>query len=418
MKFRLLALALATALAACSTDEDPDDAPDTTERDTSDRDTTPPDAETDPTPDAPDTPDAPEEVEETSDAPVETTPDTLPRDARPLDCEVESDECTPSAIYCVPGEQSVGFCSRCGEVLRTEPCDALEVCEVSGGAARCRPCVGDECPDIDACEPSTRACLDFNTVQICGPDGEVDSVADCASGRRCFGGSCGAAGNTTGAACTKNLDPTTGCNGHACICGEEFAATEAGSAWCGARASVGDGYCSTSDCVSNGCDYASETCVEFGISGSMDGGAYCVRNEGCSRRGASCGSRAGFQCQELPGRRGATAPVTWGWACWPPLRNIGETCASDADCVGGECRVATVGGASVSYCAMPCGPDATCPSYAACVADPDASSGYVCLAHSTSADCPRMDTEPLRIAPTPPLARYGAGRVSVCYFAR
>lgn len=422
MKARIVSALAALALVACGSDSDPNDEPDTSVRDTA--------VDTADTADAPDAEeDATEEVvEDVQDEPEvdaapdvepDVEPDIPPRDTNPVDCEVVGDECDPSAIYCVEGESAVGFCSRCGFVLRTEVCDDTDVCDVIDGAGRCRPCEGEECPDTSACEPNERSCLDYNTVQICGPDGEIDSVADCASGRRCFGGSCGSAGASTGEACEQNIDPSTGCNGHACLCGEEFLATEGGAAFCAANPSFADGYCSTSDCTANGCDYDEETCADFSISGTLDGGAYCLRSEGCEVRGRSCGETGGFECIEFPGRVGASGPVEWGWGCWVPTPTIGETCASDADCLGGECRVAEVGGAQVSYCTMPCGADATCPSHASCVADPEGDGDtFVCLADATSADCPRIDTEPLRIAPTPPLARYGAGRQSVCYFAR
>lgn len=348
----------------------------------------------------------------------DAAPDVRPPDVEPelpIDCETTGDECESSAIFCVEGENAVGFCSRCGEVLRTEACGELEVCEVIDGAGRCRPCDGDECPVLDACEPNERTCLDFNTVQICGPDGRVDSVSDCAAGRRCFGGACGNSGATTGAACTEDIGDATGCNGHTCICGSDFAPEGDASALCGHPA-FGEGYCSTGDCEANGCDYRDEVCANFDISGAFGGGQYCVLNDDCSIRGRSCGD--GFECVELPGRRRASGPVEWSWGCWAPgPSTIGETCTSDSDCLGGVCRLASVGGGSSSYCLSTCGESGTCPSHAACVADPDGD-GFVCLANASSADCPRLDTEPLNISPTPPLDRYGVGSQSVCYFAR
>lgn len=356
------------------------------------------DVELDPEPDA--VPDLPE-------------PDVEPE--LPIDCETIGDECESSEIYCVAGENAVGFCSRCGEVLRTEACEELEVCEVIDGAGRCRPCEGDECPVLDACEAGERTCLDFNTVQICGPDGRVDSVSDCAAGRRCFGGACGNSGAATGEACEENIGDAAGCNGHTCICGADFEPTGDPGGLC-ALPALAAGYCSTADCESNGCDYRDEVCANFDISGAFGGGQYCVLNGGCSVRSRACGD--GFECMELPGRRSASGPLEWAWGCWAPGTNtIGEACSTDADCLGGNCRLASVGGGSSSYCLSACGDSGTCPSHAACVEDPDGD-GFVCLANASSADCPRLDTEPLNISPTPPLNRYGVGSQSVCYFAR
>jgi hypothetical protein len=300
-------------------------------------------------------------------------------------------------------------------VLRTEACETLEVCEVTDGAGQCRPCVDDECPVLDACEAGERACLDYNTVQICGSDGRIDSVADCAAGRRCFRGACGNAGASTGHACEQNIDDRTGCNGHTCMCGSDFSPPSDPGVLC-THPAFASGYCSTSDCETNGCDYPDEACANFDISGVFGGGQYCVLADGCSVRGRSCGTE--FECIELPGRRGETAPLEWNWGCWVPgLNTIGDACTSASDCIGGDCRLATVGGGSASYCTAPCGESGSCPSHGACVEDPDGE-GYVCLANASSADCPRLDSEPLNISPTPPLNRYGAGSQSVCYFAR
>lgn len=426
MKKFLPALLAFAFVAACSSDapNDPEeDAADTTRRDT-ENDTDPgsdvtADVETDATPDT-----APDVTETDADAGDDAEEDVDPWDTNPIDCEVTFDECDSSAIFCIEGvdgaPDEVGFCSRCGQILRTETCDVLEVCEDPEGrtAPSCRPCEGDECPILNDCEPNGRACLDYNTVEICGPDGVVDTVADCAAGRRCFRGSCGSAGASTGALCTQNINPETGCNGHACLCGTEFTEAEGGAATCAALPGLNGGYCSTLDCRANGCDTAREVCADFGISGQLDGEAYCVTKSECTRWGSPCGDRTNFRCVELPGPTSPDGPIEWGMGCWAPVPTIGEACSSDRDCLGGECRTRDVGGANVSYCTMPCGEDAGCPSHATCVEDPDSSSGYVCLANSGSASCPRIDTEPLRISSTPPLPRFGRGSQSVCYFAR
>jgi hypothetical protein len=413
---KLSTLFLAALLAACSASsgEIPDASTDV-------RDTRTPDISAD-TPTDGSGDDGGDDVEPDPVVDVEPDPDVVPDlpepDAVPdfpFDCEVIGEECDSSAIYCVEGENEVGFCSRCGEILRTESCDVLEVCEVIDGAGRCRPCDGEECPVLDACDAGERTCLDHNTVQVCGPDGRVDSVADCAAGRRCFRGACGNAGANTGEACEQNIDDSVGCNGHTCICGSDFAPPGDAGALC-EHAAFASGYCSTADCEANGCDYRDETCANFELSGAFGGGQYCLLTEDCSVRRRSCGT--GFECTEFPGRRRATGPIEWNWGCWlPDLNTIGDACTTHIDCIGGDCRQATVAGGSASYCTSACGESGTCPSHAACVEDPDGDD-YVCLANASSADCPRLDTEPLNIDPTPPLNRYGVGSTSVCYFAR
>jgi hypothetical protein len=363
----------------------------------------------------PDTVDEPRDTEPEDTGTLDTTqpdvpPDIPDRDPTPTDCEVVGDACVPSSIYCAADENAVGFCSRCGDVLRTEACDVMEVCEVISGAGRCRPCEGEECPVLDACEPNTRRCLDYNTVEICGSDGRPDSVADCATGRRCFDGFCGVDGATTAEDCTQNTGADGGCTGMNCICGAEYVETTEGAAHCAAESTLQSGYCSTGACDANGCDYANEMCATFDLSGLGGGGTYCITNEGCSTRNTPCGDRAGMRCTELPGRRAVDAPVLWEWACWTPVSTIGDSCSSDSDCIGGICRTS----GAVSYCTSECGADADCPSHAACVRDPDGDA-YVCLARAEA--CPRITSEPFNIAQTAPLVRYGSGSVATCYFA-
>ncbi len=423
----LLLLSFATACAAAADSNDDTGTEEDTSRDTSSD--VSEDVAVDTAEDVDNDPEVDADTEDAVDATEEVTEDVVEEDA--LDateevrdtgfvCDVLVGECEPSSSYCTSdGENdAVGFCSRCGSELRIEVCDVSEVCDDTlEDGADCRPCEGDECPVLNACEPRERTCLDFNTVQICGVDGTVDSVADCAAGRRCFDGSCGSPGAVTAETCETNIDADAGCNGHTCLCGDEHGTSIAGAPACASNTGLADGYCTTSGCAENQCDTRNEACVDFGISGSFDGGAYCVSKEDCTRVGISCGDRAGFVCTELPGRAGPTEPVTWNLTCWTPLPRIGAACTGDSDCVGGTCRTADVSGVDVSYCTMACGDDAECPSNAACLDDPDGP-GFICMANPDATSCPRLETQPLLIASTPPLARFGRGSQSACYFAR
>lgn len=328
-----------------------------------------------------------------------------------IDCEVVGEECVARSVYCADLETRA-FCSRCGFILSSEPCDEGEVCDASSGVAECRPCVDAECPEIVDCEPRERSCLNWQTVQVCGADGTVETTQPCPAGRRCFNGSCGPEGGETGVDCTADIDPTTGCKGSLCVCGPGWTA-ENGSAAC--SGALAGGYCSTGNCAVNGCNYADEVC--FDAAGNPLGGeSFCVLRNGCTLRGRACGT--GMVCEELPGRRGPSSDITWELACFTAnTAGIGGACTNDADCVGGECRTRNVGGADVSYCTSACGAGGGCPSYAACVEDPNLTGDYICLAKADGGECPRLSTEPFWIQDRT-VDRFGGGNARVCYFPR
>jgi hypothetical protein len=371
------------------------------------------DADSDAGDDAPGRPDVSNDVvtpDVSPDAPQDGSGSDAGTEPDGFDCDEVSAECTPRAVYCVD-RTTRGFCGRCGNLVSDEACDQLEVCDDSTGVAVCRACEGDECPEIIDCVPSTRSCANFQTVQVCGTDGRVESTQPCPAGRRCFDGECGPEGGVTGAACTEDRG-AGGCRGLLCVCGPGWQA-DFGAAGC--TGDLADGYCSTENCVENGCDPGNEACLA--IPGSPFGDtSFCVLKAGCTSRGAACGD--GFRCEELPGPVSPRADVSWTLGCWrPDVTPLGAECTSDADCLGGECRVRNVSGATVSYCASPCGADATCPSYASCVEDPDGGSGYVCLANGDGAACPRLSTQPIWMQDRTQ-NRYGGGQARVCYFPR
>ncbi len=420
---RLLALVCAGLLVACASSTgqpspagDASGSGDASDRDDVGRDTSDVDAATD-----------------VGDVGVDTAPDVasdvaadgsgdaadVGPDSAFFDCPDAGDECAPTSVTCAPEGEAIRYCSRCGYVLEDEPCDELEVCDTVDGRATCRPCVGAECPEQLECEPSTRSCRDYRNVQICDADGNIDTVSPCPAGRRCFDGSCGPPGNSTGETCQVDYDvaaPETGCIGQLCLCSPDFV-SEFGGDQCGGD--LTRGYCSTRDCASNGCDNANEVCADFSAGGRHAGLSFCVMREGCSRAGATCGDRAGMSCIELPGRPEVGGPIEWEMACWQAgIRRIGDTCTSDSECAGGQCETRFVSGTSVSYCTAPCGDIGGCPSNAVCVRpgreDDDP---YLCLARAEATACPRLDSDPLHIRSTAFLPRYGGGSAEACWFA-
>jgi hypothetical protein len=315
------------------------------------------------------------------------------------DCEVLNDECEPESVRC-DGSELV-FCGRCGAELRRDSCEADELCEETDGVGACRPCVGDECPDVLECEAGTRTCVSYNTQQICGPDGRVANVVTCPAGRRCIGGGCVPEGADVGAACIADAD----CAGQSCLCGTEFRAANAGAAC----SDLPQGYCSTAMCDDSGCDPNDEACVLAPILGASLEAPVCVSTEECTARGASCGNGV---CEELPGG----ASRDWALTCWPDFPTVGEACGSDADCLGGDCRTKTVGGSVASYCVAPCGDQSACPSHAECVEDLDANGQFACFARNDAESCPRSDSQPILFGGSQPSRRYGGGVATVCYF--
>lgn len=416
----MTAAAVAVVAVACASSENVNDdrpadtgATDTGATDTGATDTDSTDAATDSGVDAVED----VGVDAEPDVVEDVTPDIVEEDTEPdtpgFDCEVLAGECDPTAVYCAD-ETTIAFCSRCGEVLFEEGCDATEVCDDTSGIAECRPCEGEECPDNIECEAGERSCLDFETAQICGGDGTVDTVSPCPAGRRCFEGSCGSEGGTTGGSCTTDIDAEAGCAGHLCVCGTEW--VEANGAD-GCASGLADGYCAGLGCGVNGCDEDNEICADFGPSGAWGGDAFCILTEDCAARGRACG-RPGMVCQELPIDRGPDRRADWAMGCWTGgLSPIGGSCTTDGDCAGGRCLTRNVAGADVTYCAAPCGDDAGCPSNATCVVDRDNDGEFLCLANANAADCPRLDSEPLFIRSSPPLERYAGGTTSVCFFA-
>lgn len=294
-------------------------------------------------------------------------------------------ECDSRTIRCTADRLAYETCGRCENLVNTTTCAGGQICDDSSGLAECRACLFGECATEADCPPNTSQCADYRTAVTCRADGSIDLRTQCPSGGRCVSGVCRSAGNVTATNCTASVD----CLGALCLCGA--AGTDL-AADC-SSASLTGGYCSTVDCMTNGCDPTGELCVDFGVTGSFGGADLCVLRGGCTADrlpGSPCGS-AGFACTELPTHARPTERALWRPACWPDaIKPIGADCSSDADCVGGRCLTRNLAGTTVSYCAADCGDAADCPSYATCMQDtnPAAGGAYFCMAKS--AFCPRI----------------------------
>ena len=359
--------------------------------------------------------------------------DTLPEDSSNLDTTVAEDttpepdtlseicpdglagECEARTIRCTADRLAYETCGRCGNLVNTTTCADGQICDDSSGLAECRPCLSGECATEADCPPNTSQCADYRTAVTCRADGTVDLRTICPGGGRCVAGGCRSAGSQTAAACTAN----SGCLGSLCLCGGESTTAED----CGA-AGLGAGYCSTVDCLTNGCDPANELCVDFGVTGSFGDADLCVLRGGCSADrlpGTPCGG-AGYACTELPTHARATDRAQWRPACWPDtIKPIGAACSSDAECVGGRCLTRSLGGNTVSYCTASCGDAADCPSYATCMQDPNPAAGGAFFCMAKTAFCPRLDTVARNQIDARRLVFFDvadqADTTTVCYFA-
>jgi hypothetical protein len=325
-------------------------------------------------------------------------------------------ECESRTIRCTADRLAYETCGRCGNLVNTTRCGDGQICDDSSGLAECRACLSGECATEADCPPNTLQCADYRTAVSCRADGTVDLRTVCPGGGRCVDGGCRSRGTATATGCTANTD----CLGALCLCGADGADL---TGECSTQALIG-GYCSTTGCMTNGCDPTGELCVDFGVTGSLGGADICVLRGGCTADqlpGAACGG-TGFACTELPTHARPTDRAVWRPACWPAaIKPIGAECSSDAECVGGRCLTRTLAGSSVSYCSADCGAAADCPSYATCMQDPAPAAGgaYFCMAKT--AFCPRIDTVARNQIDARRLAFYDvadqAETSTVCYFA-
>ncbi len=334
-------------------------------------------------------------------------------------CEVVSDECAPLTAGCSADRTTIDVCGRCGEIIRSTACTEGEICDDTGASPICRPCVDIECgPTSDDCTPGETTCNGWNTIQGCNPDGTFGSVLSCPSQGRCIGGNCTPGGGNTGDVCTQDVGLDPGCVGYRCICGSEYLATYGNSACTLANSALSTGYCTTRNCLENGCNDTSEICTDFTGTNLFGGLNFCVARGNCATRGNNCAvaGRPNTQCEELPVRETAGGFLSWELGCWiRDLAHIGEECTSNADCLGGTCVRETRGAESITYCTVSCGAIGDCPSFSECVERPGSDGNYICAARANSADCPRLDSDSFNIV-SRNLATFGSPATSaVCY---
>ena len=365
-----------------------------------------------------------EAVAEDSAEASDTSPpeDTVPSDTTPASCDGGlQGECEPSSLACDPAQGGIVVCGRCGNVVRVDACVDGQTCDP--GADACRACAAGECATEAECPPNTSLCEDYHTAIHCNGAGEVDLTTPCAGQGRCIDGGCSTSGAATGSSC----DADSACLGRSCLCD----AAERDSAMAGCSTPLlASGFCTTSNCVRNGCDPVRERCADFSVTGAAGGDAVCISAGPCVAGSltAACGSNG--RCTEVPTRTTLGARATWTEACWSnTVKPIGAECSSDDDCIGGLCRHRTIEGFDVSYCTARCGEDAGCPSYATCADDPDTtrSNEFVCLVKSETCthygdDGFRLPSEPRSRMETAyrPAAFYSpadmASTSTVCYF--
>lgn len=342
---------------------------------------------------------------------------TPPPPPPPPVCELQ--EATP---YCPPyGTQcydnSVYACDdECGHPVGNAQrvCGNDERCDTDGIDAFCRPCEEGECQEEDDTPPEPTECdgtntqpfcTSWNTHMRCQADGTWSSESTCPASQRCNRGYC-AGGAQPASRCANDGV----CSGGFCICGAGYTASNPSECLAG----MSLGFCSNRSCLTDGCP-DTQHCASFLGRSQARGGSICLPKNNCTQRGQACtvDSRQ-LTCSEVPVKaEGADGPTTWALSCFTmTLKEIGDTCTSNAECVGGNCLLTNVGSTPVRYCAAPCERDDECPSYAACV-QPAGQANPLCLRRAD--DCSeRLSAEPGIVTQT--LNDRDEEPVDVCYF--
>ncbi len=261
--------------------------------------------------------------------------------------------CTPNASRCGPGGEVI-TCSADGLSESDSMCEEREICE--DGA----------CVPEPICEPGTARCSDPTTRLVCRPGGTAEREEPCAQGEACIQGTC-ASGAQTAALCTSADE----CAGGRCHCGdgtdEECMDAFAAPSYCTAPCQ------NQTECSSGEWCFDSQVHLIAATDGNYD---HCV-----ARCQGSC-SKQGLECKWAP-VIDAEGALTWGEACYfPDVKEIGEECASDAECIGGTCLMDFF---STGYCTRPCDGADGCPPGSACV---DLNGTFYCSQECVDETCP------------------------------
>jgi len=270
--------------------------------------------------------------------------DLGPPDMGPPDMPEEED--MPTVTFCSPGEKG---CSMMGdEIVRV-------VCVDDGSEFEVRPCpertecedTEDErgaCVDIKICNEGETRCFDTTTVETCRPGGTQFRTDPCMPGESCINGAC-FAGAVNGASCAMNDD----CAGAECHCDAEEA--------CGAK--WAPSYC-TSRCTNADSCSASEHCIATDVH-QLD--SMPANYNHCVQRCQGTCAIGGLECKWAP-TYDEMGDVVWAESCYfPEVKEVGEPCETNEECIGGTCLEGYLG---VKVCSRRCEMDG-CPEGAGCV---------------------------------------------------
>ena len=243
------------------------------------------------------------------------------------------DVCCPGAVIC-DQDGAVATCLPDGSGFDARPCGARQECEQG-------VCVAEK-----ICTPGETQCFNATTQRICTPDGTRFTTQMCTPTQSCVRGAC-VEGKANSDTCTANAD----CAGNFCHCGS--VTDEACSA------GFSRAYC-TSSCSQNNPCSDSEVCLDASIH-AIDSptGNY---NHCLTKCAGNC-AIAGLECRTVP-TVGPAGEVVWAQACvFPNVKDLGEECTTDEQCVTGTClkNYYTTG-----VCSLRC-ENNDCPDSAACV---------------------------------------------------
>ncbi len=242
--------------------------------------------------------------------------------------------CTPHIRECVT-EELARACQDDGLAWEEESCGEDEECEAGS------------CVKAPICEEGTATCLDSSSRQVCRPGGLMFAVESCAEGTTCIQGEC-TSGELNGTVCSEHDD----CAGGKCHCGDM---TGEGCS----DVFTTPAYC-TSTCQTNDDCAQSEVCFNSDvhlITGQASNYNHCVPK--CQ---GVCASDD-YTCKILPVIDSQGNQV-WEEGCYfKGVKQIGEECEADVECLGGYCLKDYF---STGYCSTRC-EASTCPGNSSCV---------------------------------------------------
>lgn len=242
--------------------------------------------------------------------------------------------CTPGEKQCAD-EGSVQSCSADGQEWITSTCQEGQACQAG------------ECITPPVCQEGDAICFDESTKQVCRPGGQAWAVEQCPDEIACIRGEC-VSGSVNGSMCSSHED----CSGGKCHCGAD---TGEGCMDAFAQPS----YC-TSECSSSADCSDAETCMAADVHRLTSQAAnynHCV-----TKCNGTC-PLPGMECQVAP-VYAAAGELSWEEVCYfPEVKELGEECDTDVECLGGYCLKDYF---ARGYCSRRC-ETGTCPDDSACV---------------------------------------------------